>query len=143
MSASGDTAAKSAIGDAHKRAIDEVAKLRTEITRRDLRDAIAKRAADAKVALPELDQLVVDALAVTDVSARERMISSAVKAAQTVPSGDVFGRSASSPVPEDFRAAWRSLVPEIEKANPGLPTQHHVALAQRTARERFPQFADA
>lgn len=140
---SADTAAKSAIGDAHKRALDEVAKLRTEITRRDLRDAIAKRAVDAKVALPELDQLVSDALAVTDVSARERMISSAVKAAQTVPSGDVFGRSASSPVPEDFRAAWRSLVPEIEKANPGLPTQHHVALAQRTARERFPQFADA
>lgn len=143
MSASGDTVAKSASGDAHKRAIDEVAKLRTEITRRDLRDAIAKRAADAKVALPELDQLVSDALAVTDVSARERMISSAVRAAQTVPSGDVFGRSHSSPVPEDFRAAWRSLVPEIEKANPGLPTQHHVALAQRTARERFPQFADA
>ena len=46
-------------------------------------------------------------------------------------------------LPEDFRAAWRSLVPEIEKANPGLPTQHHVALAQRAARDRFPHLADA
>lgn len=129
-----------AASDAHQRTLDEVAKLRTDIARRDLRDAIAKRATDAKVALPELDQLVTDALAVTDVSARDRMISSAVRAAQTVPSGDVFGRSAPGGATDatTLVEAAEQLMPEVAKANPGKPAHVLVSIAQRTARARFP-----
>jgi hypothetical protein len=145
MSASGDIAAKSAIGDAHKRALDENAKLRADLARRDLRDAIAKRATDAKVALPELDQLVSDALAVTDVAARERMIASAVRAAQTVPSGDVFGRSAPGAVgdPESVSEARAKCEPEVRAEFPSYADNEVRATALRRAAKRWPHLFES
>lgn len=134
--------AQRSVSDAAKRALDENAALRAEIAKRDCRDAIAKRASDAKVSLANVEQLVADALAVSDKSARERLIETAIRAAQVVPSGRVFGEGASS-APASFRDAWSSLLPEVAKANPALPRQHHVALAQRAARERFPHLVDA
>jgi hypothetical protein len=152
----GDSAAMSApVGaETAARAIADVASLRTEVSRltgeigkRDMRAALAKRATEAKAALTdaELDELVTDVLATNDDKARERTIVRALKAAQSVPSGDVFAErsAAGGGGHADFRAAWRSLLPEIAKEHPGLPAQHHVALAQRAARDRFPHLADA
>jgi hypothetical protein len=116
-----------------------------DLARRDLRDAIAKRATDAKVALPELDQLVTDALAVTDVAARERMISSAVKAAQTVPSGDVFGRSAPGGVdaPESVSDARAKCEPEVRAEFPSYADNEVRATALRRAQKRWPHLFES
>lgn len=125
----------------------ELERLRADIARRDLRDSIARKAADAHVSLTtsDADQLVADVLATTDPGARERAIERAIRLAQQVPSGDVFGRSVppAKPEPQSFRAAWESLMPEVEKAHPGQARHVLVAIAQRTARERFPEIASA
>lgn len=123
----------------------EVASLRTEVAKRDTRESIQRRAVEAKATLSgeQLEQLVADTLAVQDTAVRERMIVHALRSS-IVPTGDVFARANKDTTQHaDFRAAWRSLLPEIEKANPRLPRQHHVALAQRAARERYPHLADA
>lgn len=123
----------------------EVASLRAEVAKRDTRESIQRRAVEAKATLSgeQLEQLVADTLAVQDTAVRERMIVHALRSS-IVPTGDVFARANKDTTQHaDFRAAWRSLLPEIEKANPRLPRQHHVALAQRAARERYPHLADA
>lgn len=123
----------------------EVASLRAEVAKRDTRESIQRRAVEAKATLSgeQLEQLVADTLAVQDTAVRERMIVHALRSS-IVPTGDVFARANKDTTQHaDFRAAWRSLLPEIEKANPKLPRQHHVALAQRAARERYPHLADA
>lgn len=123
----------------------EVASLRAEVAKRDTRESIQRRAVEAKATLSgeQLEQLAADTLAVQDTAVRERMIVHALRSS-IVPTGDVFARANKDTTQHaDFRAAWRSLLPEIEKANPKLPRQHHVALAQRAARERYPHLADA
>ena len=123
----------------------KVAALSAEVAKRDTRESIQRRAVEAKATLSgeQLEQLVADTLAVTDTAVRERMIVNALRSS-IVPTGDVFARANKDTTQHaDFRSAWRSLLPEIEKANPKLPRQHHVALAQRAARERYPHLADA
>lgn len=123
----------------------EVASLRAEVVKRDALEAIQRLAVEAKATLSseQLEQLVADTLAVQDTAIRGRMIVNALRSS-IVPTGDVFARANKDTTQHaDFRAAWRSLLPEIEKANPRLPRQHHVALAQRAARERYPHLADA
>jgi len=137
-----DASARSALVEV-PRLRAEVAKLASEVARRDTRDGIAKRATDAKAALTadELEQLTADVLSVGDPGARERVIERAIKAAQSVPTGDVFARNATGATkPESFRAAWESLVPGVEKSHPGIAKHVVVALAQKAARARFPQF---
>lgn len=137
------TAARAALAEV-PRLRAEIERLRAGIARRDLRESIARRAADARVSLAQgdVDQLVSDVLATTDPGARERAIERALRAAQAVPSGDVFARTAAQRTqPDDFRAAWESLLPEAEKSNPKAARHVLVAIAQRMARERFPQFA--
>jgi hypothetical protein len=137
--AGADQSAMTAPDDAAARTI---ARLTAELGKRDFRAAIAKRAAEAKATLAEadLEQLATDALGIADAGARERAIVSALRAAQSVPTGEVFGRRESVAAHEDFGAAWRSLVPEIEKAHPGEAPHVTVARAQKLARGRFPQF---
>lgn len=146
--AAGDAAAMTATESA--RAVADVgglrarvAELEASIAKRDLRASIAKRAAEAKASIgdADLDTLTGDVLSVTDPGARERVIVSALRAAQSIPSGDVFARGAQAgAAPADFTAAWRSLLPEVEKAHAGEAQHVHIARAQKLARARFPQF---
>lgn len=119
----------------------DLAKLASEIARRDTRDDIAKRAADARAALTpaELEQLTADVLSVSDPGARERVIERAIKAAQTVPTGDVIARNASgAPIGRSIVEVAEGLMPEVAAKHPGEPAHLLISRAQRLARERFP-----
>lgn len=138
-----DASARSALVEV-PRLRAEVAKLASEVARRDTRDGIAKRATDAKAALTadELEQLTADVLSVGDPGARERVIERAIKAAQSVPTGDVFARTASgSAVGGSLTEVAEGLVPEVAAKHPGEPAHLLISRAQRLARERFPHLA--
>lgn len=143
MSESADQAARS-VSDAHKRALDENARLKSEIAKRDMRDTIAKRASEAKAALTdaELADVVTDALATQDADARERCIQRALRAAQVVPSGRVFGGGATGATSaRTLTEAAEQLLPEVAKSHPNKPPHVLISIAQRTARERFPHLS--
>ena len=119
----------------------EVARLTAEVARRDMRDTIAARAADARASMTpaELEQLTADVLSVSDPGARERVIERALKAAQSVPSGDVFARTGAAPhVERSLVEVAEGLLPEVAAKYPGEPAHLLISRAQRLARERFP-----
>lgn len=115
----------------------------TELAKRDCRDAIAKRASDAKVSLPALEQLVDDALAVNDASARERLIETAIRAAQVVPSGRVFGEGAASTQPRSISEARSQLEESVRREFPRYGDNEVRATALRKAQERWPHLFEA
>lgn len=122
----------------------EVARLTAEIGKRDLRAMLAKRAADCKalVSDAELDQLAADVQAITDPGARDRFVMSALRAAQSVPTGEVFARAGSKDAHgRSLVEVAESLVPEVAARHPGEPAHLLISRAQRLARERFPHLA--
>lgn len=122
----------------------EVASLRAEVAKRDTRESIQRRAAEAKATLSgeQLEQLVADTLAVADTAVRERMIVHALRSS-VVPTGDVFARTSKTagPAPQSITEAAESLLPEIEKANPNTARHVLVSMAQRAAIARFPHLS--
>lgn len=122
----------------------KVAALSAEVTKRDTREVIQRRAVEAKATLSgeQLEQLVADTLAVTDTAVRERMIVNALRSS-TVPTGDVFARASKTagPAPQSITEAAESLLPEIEKANPNTARHVLVSMAQRAAIARFPHLS--
>lgn len=136
--------AQRSVSDAAKRALDENAALKAEIAKRDTRDAIAKRAADAKVTLTNLEQLVADALAVSDASARERLIDTAIRAAQVVPTGRVFGDGAASSMqPQTISEARAQLEESVRREFPRYGNNEVRATALRKAQERWPHLFES
>lgn len=122
----------------------KVAHLESELAKRDMRSALAKRASEAKalIADADLDQLVSDALAVSDTAARERIVATAIRAAQNVPTGRVFSqRTDAMTSARSLVEAAEQLLPEIRKEHPGKPEHVLVSIAQRTARARFPHLS--
>lgn len=122
----------------------KVAALSAEVTKRDTREAIQRRAVEAKATLSgeQLEHLVADTLAVTDTAVRERMIVNALRSS-VVPTGDVFARTSKTagPAPQSITEAAESLLPEIEKANPNTARHVLVSMAQRAAIARFPHLS--
>lgn len=122
----------------------KVAALSAEVTKRDTRESIQRRAVEAKATLSgeQLEQLVADTLAVSDTAVRERMIVHALRSS-VVPTGDVFARTSKTagPAPQSITEAAESLLPEIEKANPNTARHVLVSMAQRAAIARFPHLS--
>lgn len=122
----------------------KVASLRDELTKRDTRESIQRRAVEAKATMSDeqLEQLVADTLAVSDTAVRERMIVNALRSS-VVPTGDVFARTSKTagPAPQSITEAAESLLPEIEKANPNTARHVLVSMAQRAAIARFPHLS--
>lgn len=149
--AAGDAAAMTATESA--RAVADVgglrarvAELEASIAKRDLRASIAKRAAEAKASIgdADLDTLTGDVLSVTDPGARERVIVAALRAAQSIPSGDVFARGAQAgDVPASVGDARAKCEPEVRAEFPGYADNEVRATALRRAAKRWPHLFES